>query len=44
MLEGLAARVGEQFHVYVLSDTSDPGIAAAGDALAALARLRGRLA
>jgi membrane glycosyltransferase len=30
MLEGLAARgVGERFHLYVLSDTSDPGIAAA---------------
>src|SRR5215470_17417383 len=32
MLEGLAARgVGERFHVYVLSDTSDPAIAAAED-------------
>jgi membrane glycosyltransferase len=47
MLEGLAARgVGERFHVYVLSDTSDPGIAAAEDAtFAALATAwRGRLA
>jgi membrane glycosyltransferase len=33
ILEGLAARgVGERFHVYVLSDTSKPGIAAAEDA------------
>ena len=33
MMEGLAARgVGERFHVYVLSDTSDPAIAAAEDA------------
>jgi membrane glycosyltransferase len=47
MLEGLAARgVGEQFHVYVLSDTSEPGMAAAEDAtFAALATAwRGRLA
>lgn len=47
MLEGLAARgVGERFHVYVLSDTSKPGIAAAEDAsFAALATAwRGRLA
>jgi membrane glycosyltransferase len=47
MLEGLATRgVGEQFHVYVLSDTSEPGIAAAEDAaFAALATAwRGRLA
>jgi membrane glycosyltransferase len=33
MLEGLAARgVGEHFHVYVLSDTSEPAVAAAEDA------------
>ena len=33
MLAGLAARgVGERFHVYVLSDTSEPDIAAAEDA------------
>ena len=47
MLQGLAARgVGEQFHVYVLSDSSEPGIAAAEDAtFAALATAwRGRLA
>ena len=32
MLEGLAARgVGERFHVYVLSDTNEPDIAAAED-------------
>ena len=47
MLEGLAARgVGERFHVYVLSDTSAPDIAAAEAArFAALAAAwRGRLA
>jgi membrane glycosyltransferase len=47
MLEGLSARgVGERFHVYVLSDTSEPAIAAAEDAsFAALAAAwRGRLA
>ena len=47
MLAGLAARgVGERFHVYVLSDTSDGAIAAAEDArFAALAEFwRGRVA
>jgi membrane glycosyltransferase len=47
MLAGLAARgVGERFHVYVLSDTSEPDIAAAEDAcFAALAAAwRGRVA
>ena len=47
MLEGLAARgVGERFHVYVLSDTSEAGIAAAEDTrFAALAAAwRGRVA
>jgi membrane glycosyltransferase len=47
MLAGLAARgVGERFHVYVLSDTSEPDIAAAEDArFAALASAwRGRVA
>jgi membrane glycosyltransferase len=47
MLEGLAARgVGEQFHVYVLSDTSEPGMAAAEDATfaALVTAWRGRLA
>ena len=39
LLEGLAARsVGERFHVYVLSDTGDPAIAAAEDARAAPSR------
>jgi len=42
MMEGLAARgVGERFHVYVLSDTSEADIAAAEDArFAALAAAR----
>jgi membrane glycosyltransferase len=47
MLEGLAARgVGARFHVYVLSDTSEPDIAAAEDArFAALAAAwRGQIA
>jgi membrane glycosyltransferase len=47
MLAGLAARgVGERFHVYVLSDTSEPDIAAAEDAqFAALTSFwRGRVA
>jgi membrane glycosyltransferase len=47
MMEGLAARgVGERFHVYVLSDTSEADIAAAEDArFAALAAAwRGRVA
>jgi membrane glycosyltransferase len=47
MLAGLAARgVGERFHVYVLSDSSDPAIAAAEDArFAALAAAwRGQVA
>ena len=47
MLAGLAARgVGERFHVYVLSDTSEPDIAAAEDArFTALAEFwRGRVA
>jgi membrane glycosyltransferase len=47
MLAGLAERgVGERFHVYVLSDTGDPAIAAAEDArFAALAAAwRGRIA
>jgi membrane glycosyltransferase len=47
MLAGLAARgVGERFHVYVLSDTSEGAIAAAEDArFAALAEFwRGRVA
>src|SRR5882757_8486184 len=47
MLAGLAARgVGERFHVYVLSDTSDAAIAAAENAhFAALAAAwRGRIA
>ncbi len=40
LMEGLAARaVGDRFHVYILSDTDDPAIAAAEDAgFAALAR------
>jgi membrane glycosyltransferase len=47
MMEGLAARgVGERFHVYVLSDTSEADIAAAEDArFAALAAAwRGQVA
>ena len=47
MMEGLAARgVGERFHVYVLSDTSETDIAAAEDArFAALAAAwRGQVA
>ena len=47
MMEGLAARgVGERFHVYVLSDTSETDIAAAEDArFAALAAAwRGQIA
>jgi membrane glycosyltransferase len=47
MMEGLAARdVGERFHIYVLSDTSEADIAAAEDArFAALAAAwRGRVA
>ena len=47
LLAGLAARgVGERFHVYVLSDTSEPDVAAAEDArFAALADAwRGRVA
>jgi membrane glycosyltransferase len=47
LLAGLAARgVGERFHVYVLSDTGDPAIAAAEDArFAALTSFwRGRVA
>jgi len=47
MLEGFAARaVGQHFHIYVLSDTSLPAIAAAEDAcFAALAESwRGRVA
>jgi membrane glycosyltransferase len=47
MMEGLAARgVGERFHVYVLSDTSEADIAAAEDArFAALAAVwRGQVA
>jgi membrane glycosyltransferase len=47
MMAGLAARgVGDRFHVYVLSDTSEPAIAAAEDAcFAALAAVwRGRVA
>jgi membrane glycosyltransferase len=47
MMAGLAARgVGERFHVYVLSDTSEPDIAAAEDArFAALAAAwQGRVA
>jgi membrane glycosyltransferase len=47
MLQGLAARgVGEHFHVYVLSDTSEPNIATAEDArFAALAAVwHGRVA
>src|SRR5438445_12116160 len=47
MMEGLAARgVGERFHVYVLSDTSEADIAAVEDArFAALAAAwRGRVA
>jgi Glycosyl transferase family group 2 len=47
MLEGLAARaVGGRFHVYVLSDTSEPDIAAAEDTrFAALAATwQGRIA
>jgi membrane glycosyltransferase len=47
MLQGLAARgVGERFHVYVLSDTDNSGIAAAEDArFAALtAAWHGRIA
>ncbi len=44
MLAGLAARgVGERFHVYVLSDTSEPDLAAAEDArFAALAGVLAR--
>jgi len=47
MMEGLAAHgVGERFHVYVLSDTSEPQIAAAEDArFAAIEQAwRGRVA
>ena len=47
MLQGLAARgVGERFHIYVLSDTSEPDIAAAEDARFAVlaAAWHGRLA
>jgi membrane glycosyltransferase len=47
MLQGLIARgVGARFHVYILSDTSEPAIAAAEDArFAALtAAWRGRIA
>src|SRR4029077_19439999 len=47
MLEGLAASgAGQRFHVYVLSDTNDPAIAAAEDSrFAALtAEWQGRIA
>src|SRR5713101_3443977 len=47
MMAGLAARgVGERFHVYVLSDTSEPAIAAAEDArfVALAATWHGRVA